>query len=1179
MTTDQSVPEDELGPMAESVAPRSRNTRKKWTGDPRTEELLDVRIADRFEAFPDLARQLDSYRNHASNIRVAVALRAGMIARARMDPAAMMEFVFDKPNHEPARLGWMHRLWLELMQEHPRLLIVAPRRHWKCLPDDEVVTVASGARVRAVDMPEHCDIVSWAPKRGWVVTKAHKRENVAQPIYTIETVTGRRVRVSPEHPFLTPTGWVEAEKLKPEDVVAVARGHEQAVFKGVEVDPGLAWLTGMLLGDGGLTRPSTLRVTIADDRVKALVEKLCEPLGWKLVREFADINYIITGNGVSRGNPINWIRELGLHGCDSHAKFIPDRIFGWSKQAIANLISGYLASDGSVVDGRAGVFVWFESVSRKMLESVQSLLLRYSVQSVLGDRNTKASHYLCIGGSSLIALADLLSGCEGPKVEHLREIAAMPHTNDNLDLVPDAIVDQLSNRFSRTIPRLDNRRLRGHQRWKVVRRAEMDGFPRIGRLANLSWERIRTIRLDPPERTWSFSVPETEVLLAGDFVTHNTGSVLGYILHRLGREPDLLTKIVCQSDGKAVKRVGFLRELIEKNKRLGAVFPIMSPTRKGRRIDLEWNKHALTVPRRMVAPDPSIEALGITSSASGDRADLVFADDVVDRRNAITLPKVRQQIRESWDDWVNLLGDSGSIIYACTLWSNCLHPDTPIVTEGGVVVLAKCINARHRLLVGPGQWERPVLVTRQSFAGCLVRITVKNMGIDPILCTPGHRLPLRNGIVSEASEIRAGEVLSSFLCNCNDDGLTVARVDTVPYSGPVYDLTTSTGFFELEGVTSHNSDLTTDLLKNPGWAIAWFEVKTNLGTYVRMPDGSEFNHKQPLWGTDPNCHLHGHEYFGVSRDEFLAKMDAKPKSDQYGPICELLANGKIKLGDESCRCGPWTRKALEKRRQDIGSRKFARGFSNRPMADDEKRVKPSWIQWAWEMDENGLPVLDENGQKVWKVIDPTWLRIIIIDSQSSLKKTADWLGFVVLALDEASRKIYVLEGRHYRLAFPDKVRLVKVAVKHFKPVDWVLIEKAGGGTELYQELVINTRLPVAGVRARAGKIDRLDRITPTMEAGMVEFMPYLDPDVYPRDDDTGCLPKELKEAPSGETDDIMDAFVHGVRFVNRMYPAFYQLQDGPDGPMPGDALDQDEDDSEADRGTDEEDGGARVSVF
>jgi phage terminase large subunit-like protein len=655
MTTDRSVPEEELGPLAESVAPRSRNTRKKWTGDARTEELLDERIADRFQAFPDLARQLDAYRGHAANVRVAVALRAGMIARARTDPAAMMEFVFDKPNHEPARLGWAHRLWLELMQEHARLLIVAPRRHWK------------------------------------------------------------------------------------------------------------------------------------------------------------------------------------------------------------------------------------------------------------------------------------------------------------------------------------------------------------------------------------------------------TGVTLGYILYRLGREPDLLTKVVCQSDGKAVKRVSFLRELIEKNKRLAAVFPDMFPTHKGRRIDLEWNKHALTVPRRMVAPDPSIEALGITSSASGDRADLVFADDVVDRRNAITLPKVRQQIRESWDDWVNLLGDGGSIFYACTLWSS--------------------------------------------------------------------------------------------------------------------------------------SDLTTDLLKNPGWAIAWFEVTTALGTYVRMPDGSEFKHRHPVWGTDPNCRLHGHEYFGVSRDEFAAKMDAKPKSDRWGPICELLASGKIKLGDDSCRCGPWTRKALEKRRQDIGSRKFARGFSNRPMADDEKRVKPNWIRWAWELDENGLTMLDEHGQKAPKVINPTWPRVLIFDSSSSLKKTADWLGFCALALDEENRKIYVIEGRHYRLAFPDKVRLCKASYKFFRPVDNMLFEKAGGGTELFQELVLNTRLPVVGVRARASKMDRLDRITPLMESGMVEFMPYLDPDTHPRDDDIGSVVSELRDAPSGEHDDIMDAYVHGVRFVNRMYEAFYFVQDGTEGVMPGDALDQDDDETEAEKGTDESEDGSRVSVF
>jgi phage terminase large subunit-like protein len=182
-------------------------------------------------------------------------------------------------------------------------------------------------------------------------------------------------------------------------------------------------------------------------------------------------------------------------------------------------------------------------------------------------------------------------------------------------------------------------------------------------------------------------------------------------------------------------------------------------------------------------------------------------------------------------------------------------------------------------------------------------------------------------------------------------------------------------------------------------------------------------------------------------------------------------------------------------------------------------------------------------------------------------------------LDEENRKIYVIEGRHYRLAFPDKVRLCKAPFRFFRPVDNMLFEKAGGGTELFQELVLNTRLPVVGVRARASKMDRLDRITPLMESGMVEFMPYLDPDTHPRDDDIGSVVSELRDAPSGEHDDIMDAYVHGVRFVNRMYEAFYFVQDGTEGVMPGDALDQDDDETEAEKGTDESEDGSRVSVF
>lgn len=241
--------------------------------------------------------------------------------------------------------------------------------------------------------------------------------------------------------------------------------------------------------------------------------------------------------------------------------------------------------------------------------------------------------------------------------------------------------------------------------------------------------------------------------------------VVAHALWILGTQPDALIKIICQSDAKAVKRLAVIRDHLQNNARLHLLFPHLHPDRQP--VGVDWNKHMITVARSRRSPDPSIEALGITSSASGDRATHILADDVVDRRNAITMPAIRDAIRASWDDWVNLLLPGGRILYICTLW--------------------------------------------------------------------------------------------------------------------------------------HSADLTHDLLKSKSWSVAWYAIDFDtLGSYVKLPDGTERRTDRPLWGRDDDCPDHG-----------------------VGRSCECDDPSACGCddGDEAepaiCSCGPWSREALRARCDEL----------------------------------------------------------------------------------------------------------------------------------------------------------------------------------------------------------------------------------------------------------------------
>jgi len=164
---------------------------------------------------------------------------------------------------------------------------------------------------------------------------------------------------------------------------------------------------------------------------------------------------------------------------------------------------------------------------------------------------------------------------------------------------------------------------------------------------------------------WSQAMGEENHLIIVAPRDHGkTTIIVGRVLWELGRNPNLRIKIVCASDGRAKERLYEVVQHIKLNPRLKEVFPGLVGSEEG-----EWSKHKIVVKRTARHRDASVEALGITSTATGGRADLLIADDVVDRRNALSMPALRDQIKQAWrSDWSNLLEPDSRVWYICTLW-------------------------------------------------------------------------------------------------------------------------------------------------------------------------------------------------------------------------------------------------------------------------------------------------------------------------------------------------------------------------------------------------------------------------------------------------------------------------------------------------------------------------------
>jgi len=144
-----------------------------------------------------------------------------------------------------------------------------------------------------------------------------------------------------------------------------------------------------------------------------------------------------------------------------------------------------------------------------------------------------------------------------------------------------------------------------------------------------------------------------------------TTQIIAWVLWRLGNNPNLRIKYICQTDSQAKKRLSQIKQYILESEEYQKIFPEIRPSND---VD-DWSKHSITVEREARSKDSTLEAWGVLSSATGGRADIIIMDDVVDLKNAIQQPKLREQVKTQFrENWLNLLEPSSEVKYIATKW-------------------------------------------------------------------------------------------------------------------------------------------------------------------------------------------------------------------------------------------------------------------------------------------------------------------------------------------------------------------------------------------------------------------------------------------------------------------------------------------------------------------------------
>lgn len=132
------------------------------------------------------------------------------------------------------------------------------------------------------------------------------------------------------------------------------------------------------------------------------------------------------------------------------------------------------------------------------------------------------------------------------------------------------------------------------------------------------------IIVKPFHREWNQLVLENRfVLIEASRGTTKTSFAIFFALWMIGKNPNIRIKWLGPDDRNAQKRLRTIRDYITGSKLYQATFPHIVLDKKSPN-----NIGSLTVVRDIKTPELTVEAKGVLSAGTGDRADLIILDDV-----------------------------------------------------------------------------------------------------------------------------------------------------------------------------------------------------------------------------------------------------------------------------------------------------------------------------------------------------------------------------------------------------------------------------------------------------------------------------------------------------------------------------------------------------------------------
>ncbi|MBI5393142.1 hypothetical protein HZA96_04695 [Candidatus Woesearchaeota archaeon] len=468
-----------------------------------------------------------------------------------------------------------NNIYLDVIRSHV-VFIVGKRGGGKCLDGDTIIPLGDGSVRKIKDLAENNESIYTLSedlkiKQG-LKTQFYKRS--VTRLLEIELRTGKKIRLTPEHPLLTVKGWIPAEKLSISSRIATPRKVEtfgNKYLKESEVKL-LAYLIAEgHLGNGFVLFTNSDRKIINDFkqsiydfdknlRVENHSHEFCFRVAQikKVMNEQSDRNdkgQFVNNPHFDHSSIRSWIEKFNLYDKLAPEKFIPECIYTLPKYQLSLFLNRLFSCDGTIY--RKSECTWtvsYCSSSYQMIIQVQHLLLRFGIISFLRHRTIKEIHTayeLVINGEYVNQFINEI-GFYGRKEERAAlALLESPQVirNTNVDTIPKEIWDLYAPNnwaeIGRKIGYKHPKALRESKRYspsrqKLLQIARADEFELLMKFASsdIFWDEIISLQqIEGNFEVYDLTVSDTHNFIANDIIVHNSYT-MGVIAEGVSDLPD-----------------------------------------------------------------------------------------------------------------------------------------------------------------------------------------------------------------------------------------------------------------------------------------------------------------------------------------------------------------------------------------------------------------------------------------------------------------------------------------------------------------------------------------------------------------------------------------------------------------------------------------------------------------